>query len=217
MFDFRLLFPTPADARNYLRDAEAVISEQKASGLKRDKKEPGIGDLHRLYTGSQWVLGQNARSTTTCSRSTRWPPRCSSPARLDPRPARAPSRRPPLGAWGTPRSVPRSTSGQQAPSVAPGPSAAPGPDLSGIFEAVLITRVGPDIDPAACSPVKERSFPVSWAPSSCPIGSKGELLVLRQMASTDEMLTAFVPFMGDKPGPSGTCAKDGAGAAHGRG
>ena len=58
VFDFRLLFPTPEDARNYLRDAEAVISERDASGLKRDKNEPAIGDLHRLYTGSQTVSGQ---------------------------------------------------------------------------------------------------------------------------------------------------------------
>jgi len=210
VLDFRLLFPTPEDARDYLRDAEAVISEREASGLKRGKQEPAIGDLHRLYSGTQTVSGSriafNNHLFTVGSMAAKvfvsGAPGSAAAARSI---AEIAATRMGDAQIGAPIGSP-----EPDPAASPGATASPGPDLSGIFEAVLVARVGPGIDPTTCSPIKERAFPDELGAISCPIGTKGEVLVLRQMPSTDAMATTFVPFMGDRTGPTGTCQKEAA-------
>jgi hypothetical protein len=218
VFDFRLLFPTPEDARNYLRDAEDVISERDASDLKLRPNEEPIGDLHRLYSGSTTVSGQklafNNHLLTVGSMAAKvfvsGAPGSANAARAI---AADAARRMGDAQVGVPIATPDPTpeptpEPTPVPTTAPLPSAEPGPDLSALFEAALIARVGPGIDPSTCGSVVERAFPGELAGISCAIGDQDELLVMRQMESTQALRDAFVPFMGDKNGPTGTCATE---------
>lgn len=216
VFDFRMLFPTPEDAQAYLLDAEDVISERGASNLKLRANEDPIGDLHRLYQGSTELSGQrfafNNHLLTVGSIAAKvfvtGAPGSANAARSI---AEDAARRMGDAQVGAPLPTPEPTpEPTPIPTTAPLPSVAPGPDLSALFEAALISRVGPGIDPSTCVSVPERAFPGELAAISCSIGDVGELLVMRQMASTQALRDAFVPFMGDKNGPTGTCATEAA-------
>lgn len=206
VFDFRLLFPTQEDARNYLRDAEAVISERDASKLKLQKDEPPIGELHRLYQGTTEASGIklafNNHIFTVGPMAAK--------VFVSGRPGSAPgARRIAEAAAANMSAALEGVTPEPSPIVdptpSPVPSGAPGPDVSSMFEPILVAHVGSGVDPTSCTPVKERAFAGELAAISCPIGSSGEILTMRQLDSAGSLEVAFESFKGSTPGQTGAC------------